>query len=102
MAPRVSSGKRERERMSASDEEGMERRQGKTNPLGEEKRQRLRGVKMDVSVEERGGELEEGERDSGGVRERRGAAEAKDVVFCLEREVGKRSNGWYDGGWIHC
>jgi len=46
---------------------------------------------MDVSVEKRGRELEEGEGDSGGVCERRRIAEAKDVVLDFEGEVGK---GW--------
>ena len=46
---------------------------------------------MDVSVEKRGRELEEGEGDSVGVCERRRIAEAKDVVLHLEGENGKRS-----------
>lgn len=42
-------------------------------------------------VEDKGGQLEESERGSGGVCERRKIAEAKAVVLKLEREVRKRS-----------
>jgi len=46
---------------------------------------------MDVSIEKRAGELEEGEGDLRGPCERRNSAEAKDGMLCFEGEVGKRS-----------
>ena len=47
---------------------------------------------MDVLVEERGGKLEEGEGESGGLCERRLIAESEDVCFDFDGEGGKGSH----------
>ena len=51
--------------------------------LTEQARKFLHRVDLDVVVEERGGELEEGEVEKGGGREYREIAEAEDLSFDL-------------------
>jgi len=72
--------------------------EGTTHHFSDEQLEILVVYDGDVSVEKRGGELEEGERHSGGLNEGRWIAEAKDLPLELDGEGGRKMIRWRDEG----
>ena len=66
------------------------RERRKAYPFAEEFLESLEADEDDVSVEERGGELEEGEAEEGRLPERRRVAKAKDFSFEFNGEGRER------------
>ena len=72
----------------------------------EELRHVLESDKLDLVVEDRGGQLEEGQADERSLRERRGIAEAKDLSFEFDGQEREGSTNalrgmgdGLEGGW---